>query len=129
VTELPIQRLRADSVLPERAYPGDAGLDLVAYPELQADLGAVVEQANVGAVREVAPGGIGRVQDAERLALALAQELHAREGGVGLEVARRGQQAERPFGGFGGLDGIFVPVGHWRHTLLGELLGIEFELA
>ena len=28
--ELPIQRLRADAVLPERAYSGDAGLDLAA---------------------------------------------------------------------------------------------------
>ena len=27
--ELPIRRLRDDAVLPERAYPGDAGLDLV----------------------------------------------------------------------------------------------------
>jgi dUTP pyrophosphatase len=29
VTELPIRRLRDDAVIPERAYPGDAGLDLV----------------------------------------------------------------------------------------------------
>src|SRR5205823_9030889 len=29
VIELPIRRLRDDAVLPERAYPGDAGLDLV----------------------------------------------------------------------------------------------------
>jgi len=28
--ELPIQRLRAEAVLPERAYAGDAGLDLAA---------------------------------------------------------------------------------------------------
>jgi dUTP pyrophosphatase len=28
--ELPIQRLREEAVLPERAYPGDAGLDLAA---------------------------------------------------------------------------------------------------
>ena len=28
--ELPIRRLRADAVVPERAYAGDAGLDLVA---------------------------------------------------------------------------------------------------
>lgn len=30
MTELPIRRLRDDAVLPERAYPGDAGLDLAA---------------------------------------------------------------------------------------------------
>jgi len=30
VIELPIQRLRIDAVLPERAYAGDAGLDLAA---------------------------------------------------------------------------------------------------
>jgi dUTP pyrophosphatase len=30
VIELPIRRLRADAVLPERAYTGDAGLDLAA---------------------------------------------------------------------------------------------------
>jgi dUTP pyrophosphatase len=30
VIELPIRRLRADAVLPERAYAGDAGLDLAA---------------------------------------------------------------------------------------------------
>ena len=30
MTELPVRRLRDDAVLPERAYPGDAGLDLAA---------------------------------------------------------------------------------------------------
>ncbi len=29
MTELSVRRLRDDAVLPERAYPGDAGLDLV----------------------------------------------------------------------------------------------------
>jgi dUTP pyrophosphatase len=30
VIDVPVTRLRADAVLPTRAYPGDAGLDLVA---------------------------------------------------------------------------------------------------
>jgi dUTP pyrophosphatase len=29
VTELAVRRLREDAIVPERAYPGDAGLDLV----------------------------------------------------------------------------------------------------
>jgi dUTP pyrophosphatase len=33
--ELPIQRLRADAVLPERAYHGDAGLDLAACERVE----------------------------------------------------------------------------------------------
>src|ERR1044071_947894 len=30
MSELPVRRLRDDAVLPQRAYPGDAGLDLAA---------------------------------------------------------------------------------------------------
>jgi dUTP pyrophosphatase len=45
VTELPFRRLREDAVLPQRAYPGDAGLDLVS-PE-QVELGPG-ERAVVG---------------------------------------------------------------------------------
>lgn len=33
--ELPIQRLRADAVLPERAYSGDAGFDLAACERVE----------------------------------------------------------------------------------------------
>src|SRR5262249_20998678 len=33
--ELPVQRLRDDAVLPSRAYPGDAGLDLAACEEVE----------------------------------------------------------------------------------------------
>jgi dUTP pyrophosphatase len=40
VIELPIQRLRDDAVLPERAYPGDAGLDLAASEPLELAPGA-----------------------------------------------------------------------------------------
>ena len=33
--ELPVRRLRDDAVLPSRAYPGDAGLDLAACEECE----------------------------------------------------------------------------------------------
>jgi dUTP pyrophosphatase len=45
VTELAIRRLRAEAVLPGRAYPGDAGLDLVACEPLVIEPG---ERAVVG---------------------------------------------------------------------------------
>jgi dUTP pyrophosphatase len=35
VTELPIQRLRPEATIPERAYSGDAGLDLSACERLE----------------------------------------------------------------------------------------------
>jgi len=35
VIELPVRRLRDDAVLPSRAYPGDAGLDLAACEECE----------------------------------------------------------------------------------------------
>jgi dUTP pyrophosphatase len=35
MTELPIQRLRPEAVIPERAYSGDAGLDLSACERLE----------------------------------------------------------------------------------------------
>jgi dUTP pyrophosphatase len=35
VTELPIRRLREGAVLPSRAYPGDAGLDLAAVEAVE----------------------------------------------------------------------------------------------
>jgi dUTP diphosphatase len=40
VTELPIQRLDAEAVLPLRAYPGDAGLDLASREHVQIRPGA-----------------------------------------------------------------------------------------
>jgi dUTP pyrophosphatase len=45
VTELAVRRLREEAVLPERAYPGDAGLDLVACERLVIEPG---ERAVVG---------------------------------------------------------------------------------
>jgi len=35
VIELPVRRLREDAVVPTRAYPGDAGLDLVACDRVE----------------------------------------------------------------------------------------------
>ena len=43
--ELPIRRLRPDAVLPERAYMGDAGLDLAACERVELGPG---ERATVG---------------------------------------------------------------------------------
>lgn len=54
VIELPIRRLREDAVLPERAYPGDAGLDLAACERLELGPGerAVVETGLAVAIPE-----------------------------------------------------------------------------
>ena len=35
MTELPVRRLRDDAVVPEHAYPGDAGLDLAACERVE----------------------------------------------------------------------------------------------
>jgi dUTP pyrophosphatase len=40
VTELTVRRLRDDATLPERAYPGDAGLDLVSCEHVTIEPGA-----------------------------------------------------------------------------------------
>jgi len=45
VTELPVRRLHDDAVLPLRAYPGDAGLDLVSSEHVEIGPG---ERAVVG---------------------------------------------------------------------------------
>ena len=65
--ELPIQRLRADAVLPARAYHGDAGLDLSACERVELPPG---ERAVVGTGLAVAiPGGYaGFVQPRSGLA-------------------------------------------------------------
>ena len=67
MTELPIQRLREDAVVPERAYAGDAGLDLAACE--RAELGPG-ERAIVGTGLAVAipDGHAGFVQPRSGLA-------------------------------------------------------------
>ncbi|MFL5931801.1 MAG: dUTP diphosphatase [Gaiellaceae bacterium] len=73
MTELPIRRLRAGAVLPKRAYPGDAGLDLTA-----------VESA------ELAPGEGATIGTG--LAIALA------EGYAGLVLPRSGLASKHQIG-------------------------------
>lgn len=65
--ELPIQRLRTDAVLPERAYHGDAGLDLSACERIELGPG---ERAIVGTGLAVAipEGYAGFVQPRSGLA-------------------------------------------------------------
>ena len=65
--ELAIQRLRADAVLPERAYEGDAGLDLAACERVELGPG---ERAVVGTGLAVAipEGYAGFVQPRSGLA-------------------------------------------------------------
>jgi dUTP pyrophosphatase len=67
VIELPIQRLRADAVLPQRAYAGDAGLDLAACERVELAPG---ERAVVGTGLAVAipEGHAGFVQPRSGLA-------------------------------------------------------------
>jgi dUTP pyrophosphatase len=67
VIELPVQRLRADAVVPHRAYAGDAGLDLSACERVELAPG---ERALVGTGLAVAiPGGYaGYVQPRSGLA-------------------------------------------------------------
>jgi dUTP pyrophosphatase len=67
VIELPIRRLREDAVLPERAYSGDAGLDLAACERHELGPG---ERATVGTGLAVAipEGYAGFVQPRSGLA-------------------------------------------------------------
>jgi len=68
VIELPIRRLRPDAVLPQRAYGGDAGLDLAACERLELGPG---ERATVGTGLAVAipEGYAGFVQPRSGLAM------------------------------------------------------------
>lgn len=65
--ELPVRRLRADAILPTRAYDGDAGLDLAACERVELGPG---ERATVGTGLAVAipPGHAGFVQPRSGLA-------------------------------------------------------------
>jgi len=65
--ELPIQRLRGEAVVPERAYTGDAGLDLAACERVELEPG---ERALVGTGLAVAipEGYAGFVQPRSGLA-------------------------------------------------------------
>jgi dUTP pyrophosphatase len=65
--ELPIQRLRSDAVVPDRAYAGDAGLDLAACERVELGPG---ERALVGTGLAVAipEGYAGFVQPRSGLA-------------------------------------------------------------
>jgi dUTP pyrophosphatase len=67
VSELPLVRLRGEAVLPERAYPGDAGLDLAAAERVELAPGA---RAVVGTGLAVAipDGHAGFVQPRSGLA-------------------------------------------------------------
>jgi dUTP diphosphatase len=67
VIELPLRRLRDDAVLPERAYAGDAGLDLTACERVELAPGG---RATVGTGLAVAipPGYAGFVQPRSGLA-------------------------------------------------------------
>jgi dUTP pyrophosphatase len=65
--ELAVQRLRQEAVVPERAYPGDAGLDLAACEQVELAPG---ERASVGTGLAVAipEGYAGFVQPRSGLA-------------------------------------------------------------
>jgi dUTP diphosphatase len=67
VIELPLRRLREDAVVPERAYDGDAGLDLAACERVELGPG---ERATVptGIAVAIPPGHAGFVQPRSGLA-------------------------------------------------------------
>jgi dUTP pyrophosphatase len=68
VIELPIRRLRPDAVLPQRAYGGDAGLDLAACERLELGPG---ERATVptGLAVAIPEGYAGFVQPRSGIAM------------------------------------------------------------
>ena len=60
--ELPIQRLRPDAIVPERAYAGDAGLDLSSCERVQARTGGA--GARPDRPRRCDPRGLRRLRPA-----------------------------------------------------------------
>jgi dUTP pyrophosphatase len=67
VGELPFQRLRDDAVLPERAYEGDAGLDLAACERVELEPGARAV-VGTGVAVAIPDGHAGFVQPRSGLA-------------------------------------------------------------
>lgn len=67
MTELPIQRLRDDAVIPERAYEGDAGLDLSACERVEIGPGERVV-VGTGLAVAIPEGHAGFVQPRSGLA-------------------------------------------------------------
>ncbi len=67
MTELPIQRLRHDAVIPERAYEGDAGLDLSACERVEIGPGERVV-VGTGLAVAIPEGHAGFVQPRSGLA-------------------------------------------------------------
>ena len=65
--DLPFQRLRADAVLPERAYDGDAGLDLAACERVELEPGARAV-VGTGVAVAIPDGHAGFVQPRSGLA-------------------------------------------------------------
>jgi dUTP diphosphatase len=67
VIELPVRRLREDAVVPERAYPGDAGLDLAACDRFELGPGERVV-VGTGLAVAIPDGHAGFVQPRSGLA-------------------------------------------------------------
>jgi dUTP pyrophosphatase len=67
VIELPIQRLRDDAIVPQRAYAGDAGLDLAACERVELEPGARATVAT-GLAVAIPDGYAGYVQPRSGLA-------------------------------------------------------------
>lgn len=67
MSEVPLKRLRAEAVLPARAYPGDAGLDLAACERIELAPGARAV-VGTGVAVAIPEGHAGFVQPRSGLA-------------------------------------------------------------